>query len=73
MDKPNPSTLEKLAALTGQAALFIPVAGQLVQIASVGLEALATFLDATGADLTELDKTHAEYQRRIALARDPKA
>lgn len=71
MDNPNPSTLEKLAALTGKAAVFIPVAGQMVQIASVGLEALAKFLDTSGADLTELDKTHAEYQRRIALARDP--
>lgn len=67
----NPSTLDKLAAITGQAALFIPVAGQMVQIASVGLHALAAFLDSSGADLSELDKTHAEYQRRIALAKDP--
>jgi hypothetical protein len=71
VDNPTPSTLEKLAALAGKAAVFIPVAGQMVQIASVGLEALAKFLDTSGADLAELDKTHAEYQRRIALAKDP--
>lgn len=70
-DPNNPTTLEKLAALTGQVAVFIPVAGQMVQIASVGLQALAGFLDASGADKTELDKTHAEYQRRLAIARDP--
>ena len=70
-DPSTPSTLEKLADLTGQVAVFIPVAGQMVQIASVGLHALAGFLDSSGADLTELEKTHAEYQRRIALAKDP--
>lgn len=67
----NPSTLEKLLALTGKAAVYLPVAGQFVQIATVGLEELAHFLDTSGADLTELDKTHAEYLRRIALAKDP--
>lgn len=71
MADPNPSTLDKLATLTGEAALFIPVAGQMVQIASVGLHALAAFLDTSGADLAELDKVHAEYQRRKALAMDP--
>lgn len=70
-DPKAPTTLEKLADITGQTALFIPVAGQMVQIASVGLHALAAFLDSSDADTTELDKTHAEYQRRIALARDP--
>jgi hypothetical protein len=71
MSAESPSTLDKLAALTGQAAIYIPVAGQFVQIASVGLHALAEFLDTSGADLAELDKTHAEYQRRIAVAKDP--
>lgn len=72
-DSKEPSTLEKLAALTGKAAIYIPIAGQFVQIAAVGLEALAKFLDTSGADLAELDKTHAEYQRRIAVAKDPNA
>lgn len=68
-----PSTLDKLATLTGQAALYIPVGGQMVQIASVGLHALAAFLDSkeANADLAELDRVHADYQRRIALAKDP--
>ncbi len=66
-----PSTLEKLIAITGKASVYIPVAGQFVQIAEVGLEALAKFLDTSGADLAELDKTHAEYERRKAIARDP--
>ena len=70
-DQNQPSTLDKLATLTGQAALFIPVAGQMVQIASVGLHVLAAFLDSSGADLSQLDKTHAEYQARIAKANDP--
>jgi hypothetical protein len=73
VDKPTPSTLDKLLTLTGKAAIFIPVAGQFVQIAAVGLHELAAFLDTSGADLTELDKTHADYQRRIALAKDPTA
>lgn len=73
MADPNPtlSTLDKLLALTQKAALFIPVAGQFVQIAAVGFEELAHFLDTSSADLSELDKTHAEYQRRIQLAKDP--
>lgn len=66
-----PSTLEKLIALTGKAAVYIPVAGQFVQIAEVGLEALAKFLDTSGADLSQLDATHVEYERRKAIARDP--
>ncbi len=70
---PTPSTLDKLATLTGEAALFIPVAGQMVQIASVGLHVLAAFLDSSGADLTQLNATHAEYLRRKALAADPKS
>lgn len=70
-DEKTPSTLDKLASITGQVAVFIPVAGQMVQIASVGLHALAAFLDTSGADLTELERVHAEYQRRIALAQDP--
>lgn len=71
MSGENPSTLEKLAALTGKVGILLPVVGGTMVQISVGLEALAKFLDTSGADLTELDKTHAEYLRRIALARDP--
>lgn len=65
------STLDKLLELTGKAAVYIPVAGQFVQIASVGIEALANFLDTSGADLTELARVHDEYQKRIQIAKDP--
>lgn len=76
-DDPNaapaapPSTLDKLAALVGRAALYIPVAGQYVQIAEVGLEALAAFLDQPGQDKSALDSLHAQYLARIAKAKDP--
>jgi hypothetical protein len=68
-----PSTLDKLTAIVDKAELFLPIGGQYLKIATVGLHALAGFLDSSGADLAELDALHVEYQRRIALARESKA
>ena len=65
------STLDKLTAVMDQASIFLPVGGQMVKIAGVGLHALAAFLDTSGADLAQLDAIHTEYQRRISIARDP--
>jgi hypothetical protein len=67
----NPTTLDKLAAIAGQAAIYIPVGGQLLQIASVSLHALSALLDSPDADKSKLDALHLEYLRRIALAKDP--
>lgn len=70
-DETKPSTLEMLAALAGKLPVQLTIAGQVISLGAMALSELAHFIDTSGADKTELEKTHAEYQRRIAIARDP--
>lgn len=71
MADPNPSTLDKLAAIAGKVSTSLTVAGIVINLGEMALSRVAAFLDSSGADLSELDKTHAEYLRREVLAKDP--
>lgn len=70
-DDSKPSLVDVLATAAGHIEMYIPLAGQYLKIADVGLHALAAFLKAQGQDDQALAALHAEYQRRIALADDP--
>lgn len=70
---PPPTVLETLAKLLGKAAVYIPVAGQFIQIGEMALEDIAAIVSKSGNEPAVLAALHAEYARRIAIADDPNA